>query len=707
MLTTIRNLRGTAAAACTAVAFGLGAIAASAAAPSGWLAIDGSVRFNPLGTGAVDWANSGTGPPSYACTAGSVNLPGPGGLFNCGRPSGTTAPPIGPSLTPSAAVDPSIISADFIVDPLSTDTTACGSGDPTTIGGKNGDAISTYGVSTGSVPDKDELANVYAVTHTRADTGHPEIYFAAERLVNNGDSHMDFEFLQSSIGRTAACGGTLTGHRTEGDLLVAVDFTGGGVTAGTSVYQWHCVAEPGPQPADGTVCDPAGSTPPQHYEQIVAPTFLTFLINSADIPCGGWVCRDKLSGNSALISARDFLEGGIDLASIPFDGCFNSFLPHTRTAQSFTSVLKDFAGPVALHSCRDPAISSNSSPSTRSLASPVSATDTVSVANGGAGPTPTGTVTFFICAPPQTSGGCAGGTQVGTAKPLVAGSATSDAASATSSGVYCWRAVYTPDATSTGVYTAATHTNATTECFGLAAVPGLPNTGVPDAAAPTAGGFLLLVTAFPLLALRRTRGAGMMLVAALLAAAVPDVSTTPPVSAAAPVATNQLALPAVPRTAPDASIEVAAAMRAHHEWRLLIPAIGVNALIGRVGLDRNHAVQAPGTLTGVGWYAAGPLPDRPGDAVLDGHLGLPGEPAVFGRLAELRAGDAIVILWPDGHESTFTVASTAVVPASAPAPAGLFSRTGPSVLSLITCAGKWEQDTRTYTDRLVVNAIPA
>ena len=86
--------------------------------------------------------------------------------------------------------------------------------------------------------------------------------------MNNGDSHMDFEFLQSALGRTAACGGGFTGHRTEGDLLVAVDFTNGGALAGFSVWQWHCAAEPGPQPADGTVCDPNGG--PEHYEQNLA-----------------------------------------------------------------------------------------------------------------------------------------------------------------------------------------------------------------------------------------------------------------------------------------------------------------------------------------------------------------------------------------------------------------------------------------------------
>src|SRR5712691_13172575 len=114
------------------------------AAPSGWLAIDGSIRFNPASGATHDWANSGSGGPTYVCAAGSVNLSGPGGLFNCGRPGGGSSPPIAPTLTPAAAADPSIISAVFTVDPISSDTTSCG-GDPTIIAGgaKNGDAFTS------------------------------------------------------------------------------------------------------------------------------------------------------------------------------------------------------------------------------------------------------------------------------------------------------------------------------------------------------------------------------------------------------------------------------------------------------------------------------------------------------------------------------------------------------------------------------------
>jgi hypothetical protein len=84
--------------------------------------------------------------------------------------------------------------------------------------------------------------------------------------------------------------------------------------------------------------------------------------------------------------------------------------------------------------------------------------DYARITGSSADGTPTGTVTFFICTPSQVSGGvCAsGGTQVGTAvtATAVTGSnppqsqATSNAGvTASSVGVWCFRAVYAPTTT--------------------------------------------------------------------------------------------------------------------------------------------------------------------------------------------------------------------------------------------------------------------
>src|SRR5258708_15527608 len=89
------------------------------AAPSTWLEVDGNIRTDAPPGPIHDWGNSGAVSPTNSCPAvpGVVNVSGSGGLFNCGSPGAGSAPPNGPTLTPAAAADPSIVSAVFVVDP--------------------------------------------------------------------------------------------------------------------------------------------------------------------------------------------------------------------------------------------------------------------------------------------------------------------------------------------------------------------------------------------------------------------------------------------------------------------------------------------------------------------------------------------------------------------------------------------------------------
>jgi len=666
------------------------------AAPSGWLAIDGSIHYIAADGGKFGWANSGAG-PTFACPI-APTAAGGGGLFNGGGCPVGTNPPSAPPLTAAAAADPSIISAVFLVDPISTDTTACGSGDPTTLSGTNGDKISSYPVGIGPVPNKDDLSDVYAVSHTRAIDGHPELYFAAERLDTSGESHMDFEFLQSavSLAPCATGAGALIGHRSQGDLLVAVDFTIGGGLAGFTVYQWHCAALPAPPPPDGTICDPgAGAL----YEAIVVPAAVSVTVNGVSVACGGWVCRDT-TGQTLAVAKNGFLEGGIDLHTLGFNGCFKTFLPHTRTSAPFNAQLKDFAGPVAFKSCRDP--SSSSSPG-GTITAGASVRDTATLTNGGA-PPPSGTVTFFLCPPAQVTGtGCSVGTQVGGPVALVGGTATSASTTATtSSGKYCWRLVFTPIAGSTGIYTTA-HTNTTTECFTVVAA-GLPDTGVPWAGGGGGGslpvGMLLTIPVIVLaLAWPRGRGIAILVVAALLAGSSPTAAPLPQ----AGIGHLSPAVPALAQTT-DTPPTTPLAKTRESGWRLVIPRIGVDAIIQPVGRDLAGAMAAPPSLRNVGWFNRGPMPGQPGDAVIDGHFGLPSQPAVFRKLQLLRPGDEVEVIGANGDSLDFKVSGVQIVTADSH-PAGVFARTGPARLSLITCAGGWVQSKGTYSDRLIVTAM--
>jgi sortase (surface protein transpeptidase) len=107
----------------------------------------------------------------------------------------------------------------------------------------------------------------------------------------------------------------------------------------------------------------------------------------------------------------------------------------------------------------------------------------------------------------------------------------------------------------------------------------------------------------------------------------------------------------------------------------------------------------------VGWYASGPQPGQPGDAVIDGHLDWTSGPAVFWDLDKLRPGDSIQIIDHESQTMLFQVTSMATFPADGRPPAGLFTAAGPSRLSLITCAGEWKGGQ--YSQRLVVTAAGA
>ena len=609
----------------------------SNAAPSSWLALDGNVRFTPPGGVTFDWANSGAGSPVPACPAGAVNVTGSSGLFNCGRPSaGGGAPPGAPSLTPAGAADLTRISSTFVVDPLSSDSTPCGaSNDPTTFttSVKNGDDINGITFGPGNVPNKNDLGNVYAVSHSTA--ARPELFFGAERLSDNGDSHIDFEFLQTIIGVTAGCSGNFNGHRTEGDLLVAVDFTGGGGTATNALYQWHCNAEPGPQPGDGTICDPGGSA---HYEQIAIPGSVAFTINAAAVPCGGWICRDT-AGVTAQLAANDFLEGGLDLTVLNFTGCFHTFLPHTRTAQSFTAALTDFAGPAPLTTCRTPAMTTASSPTGFNLAPGVVASDHVTVQGPAGGATPQGTVAFLLCGPSQvTAGGCPAGNPVGAVKTLVAGAATSDTTAATTAlGTYCWRAVYTPAGASVGIFDTAAHTDAGPECFAVG-VPGPPDAG---------------------------RGLNLPM-------PHPDFVPANAVLGNAPLLVD-------------------------------VPSRGIDASVESVGLLANGAMAVPQFVSDAGWLRTSAVPGSAGNAVIGGHLdGNAGEPAAFWALGRLRPGDAIIVTTATGTKLRFSVVRIGQYRRQAVPLVAVFGPSTEPHLNLITCAGPYLKDHRTYRDRLVV-----
>jgi sortase (surface protein transpeptidase) len=137
--------------------------------------------------------------------------------------------------------------------------------------------------------------------------------------------------------------------------------------------------------------------------------------------------------------------------------------------------------------------------------------------------------------------------------------------------------------------------------------------------------------------------------------------------------------------------------------RLLIPSISIDAPVEALGVDSSGALETPRNIWNTGWYRDGPSPGATGDAVIDGHVGLPGSPLVFSGLPKLAIGADVIAVLADGTRNRFSVSAAQVWPAQS-RPPGLFSGDGQPRLSLITCTGKYDRFTQTYGDRLIVEA---
>jgi hypothetical protein len=125
--------------------------------------------------------------------------------------------------------------------------------------------------------------------------------------------------------------------------------------------------------------------------------------------------------------------------------------------------------------------STTTSPSSGSIVLGASNTDVATVTGNTGGPTPTGTVTFYVCGPFTTATACTtAGTNLGTVT-LAAGTATSPTYTPPSTGTYCFLGVYSGD----GNYQGGQDSSTTRECFTVTKAPSTTTTS------PTSGTFLL------------------------------------------------------------------------------------------------------------------------------------------------------------------------------------------------------------------------
>ena len=352
--------------------------------------------------------------------------------------SGTTVDPL-PTGFQGAGLD-----RDFLTNPNGTYNT----NDNTTFatGSKDTLPISQWQCNQDSnVNDKIDIVNAYTAGY-KAANGDQIIYFGLERFANNGDANVGFWLMQDEVGCVSPGGAvTFTGSHRDGDILIVSAFTNGGVVSTIDVYRWN-IPNPGVDPIGFL-----GTTPVAHGVDCRSPqtpagdsACATANTGTVSVP---WLTAAKTTGVGHSLPTAQFFEGGLNLTQTGLAGnCFNVFLADTRSSQSLTATLFDFARGV-VGECTATVVTTPSiigSPIIPPSAT-VTVTDSALLTVEGVDSF-TGQLAFHLCGPfaldsttlCDTGGVPAGSTQVTTNTTVV-----SDTMTVTEVGRYCWRADFT------------------------------------------------------------------------------------------------------------------------------------------------------------------------------------------------------------------------------------------------------------------------
>ena len=137
--------------------------------------------------------------------------------------------------------------------------------------------------------------------------------------------------------------------------------------------------------------------------------------------------------------------------------------------------------------------------------------------------------------------------------------------------------------------------------------------------------------------------------------------------------------------------------------RLVVPSIGVDAPVVVVGLDEEGGMVSPDGPDPVGWYTFSPTPGQPGNTVLSGHRDWrTGVTGVFWRLGELVPGDRISVVLADGNEVAYEVVLSVLVGPDDMTIEEIVGQTPEEIITLITCEGVFDAETKEYDKRRVV-----
>lgn len=380
--------------------------------------MDGNIHHNAATASPCDWGNLNT-PPAIPITEG---------------PACTTQ------------FDASGVISDLYTGKPAQDPSAF------TTGSSDVNDIGNWGCTTKPFDAKNNILFAYGASFLVAPTTpdatnpmHRVVYFGQERESNNGDAFAGFWLLHGTASCTPPATGNAawSGAHQNGDLLVVSNYVGGGSTNQVDIYAWENGALNQTPIVDGPDCG----------TQLVAAA-CTIDNNSTTLPKPAW-------GSQAL-DTNEFVETAVDLTAVDetlagigvtATSCFSHFLAETRSSQSATADLHDYAQG-RVNTCPTPGITTHAQQTTSmTVGQTANVGDRADLTGGNS---PSGSVTFDLYGPTSAApnGVCDNSTNttndhvLGPFTASVSGGSattTGHAFKPTQTGDYYWVADYTGD----------------------------------------------------------------------------------------------------------------------------------------------------------------------------------------------------------------------------------------------------------------------
>lgn len=146
-------------------------------------------------------------------------------------------------------------------------------------------------------------------------------------------------------------------------------------------------------------------------------------------------------------------------------------------------------------------------------------------------------------------------------------------------------------------------------------------------------------------------------------------------------------------------------------WELILPSARIRAAVVQVGLTPEGDMGSPDNPFVAGWFNRSAVPGEPGNALLGGHRDYQDrdgnvDVGVCWELDETRVGDQLLMF--DGsrnHYFVYEIVDKVTIRPDSSAAEKYLSQTRESVVTLITCAGEFDEDSHSYDQRIVVVAL--